>query len=256
MKVGRYETGGHTHYGVLEGDAFRRLAGLPWDSLTTEGTLDPRDSVRLLCPVRTPRIFGAGLNYVSHIREAKAETPAFPMLFMKPDTAACGPGEPIVYPHQGKHVDFEGELAVIIGRKTRRISKASALDAVFGYACANDVSERAIQFPEMKTGTMLIGKGFDTFCPIGPVIATGLDPTNLLLEAFVNGERRQSVNTSDLLFGVAEIVSYISQAITLLPGDVILTGTPAGVGPIKPGDVVDVTIEGIGTLTNPVVAER
>lgn len=256
MKIGRYETGGHTYYGILEGETFRRLKGSPFESLATDGATDSLKSARLLCPIDKPRIFGAGLNYVSHVREAKAETPKFPMLFMKPDTAACGPDEPIVYPREGKHVDFEGELAVIIGKKTRRISKENALDAVFGYTCSNDVSERSIQFPEMKTGTMLIGKGFDTFCPIGPVIATGLDPNNLLLEAFVNGERRQSINTSDLLFDVAHIVSYMSQAITLMPGDVILTGTPAGVGPVVPGDVVDITIEGIGTLSNKVVAEK
>ncbi len=133
--------------------------------------------------------------------------------------------------------------------------KDEALDAVFGYTCANDVSERAIQRVEMAMGHLLIGKAFDTFCPLGPLISTGLDPSDLLLETRVNGKVRQSVRTSDLLFSVVELIGYISQAVTLLPGDVILTGTPSGIGPIEPGDVVDITIEGIGTLHNPVVAE-
>jgi 2-keto-4-pentenoate hydratase/2-oxohepta-3-ene-1,7-dioic acid hydratase in catechol pathway len=256
MQIGRYEVGGRTYYGILEGDAFRRLKGSPFQSLATDGATDPRGNVKLLCPVEKPRLFGVGLNYVSHVKEAKAETPKFPMLFMMPDTAACGPGDAIIYPHEGKHVDFEAELAVIIGRKARRIPREKALDIVFGYSCANDVSERVIQFAEMKTGCMLIGKSFDTFCPIGPVIATDLDPGNLNMEGFVNGQRKQSINTSDLLFDVPHLISYISQAITLLPGDVIITGTPAGVGPVVPGDVVDIVIEGIGTLSNPVVAEK
>jgi 2-keto-4-pentenoate hydratase/2-oxohepta-3-ene-1,7-dioic acid hydratase in catechol pathway len=255
MQIGRYEVGGRTYYGILEGEMFRRLKGTPLESLATDGASDRRADVRQLCPVEKPRIFGVGLNYVSHVKEAKAETPKFPMLFMKPDTAAVGPGEPIIYPREGKNVHFEGELAVIIGKRVRRVPKEKALDAVLGYSCSNDVSERVIQFAEMATGCMLVGKSFDTFCPIGPVIATGLDPTNLTLEAFVNGERRQSINTSDLLFNVAELISYISRSTTLLPGDVIITGTPAGVGPVVPGDVVDIVIEGIGTLTNPVVAE-
>jgi 2-keto-4-pentenoate hydratase/2-oxohepta-3-ene-1,7-dioic acid hydratase in catechol pathway len=256
MQIGRYEVGGRAYYGILEGDTLRRLKGSPLESLATDGATDPRGSVRLLCPVEKPRLFGVGLNYVSHVKEAKAETPKFPMLFMMPDTAACGPNDPIVYPREGKHVDFEAELAVIIGKKARRVPKEKALDVVFGYSCANDVSERVIQFAEMKTGTMLIGKSYDTFCPIGPVIATDLDPGNLNMEGFVNGQRKQSINTSDLLFDVPHLISYISQAVTLLPGDVIITGTPAGVGPIVPGDVVDIVIEGIGTLSNPVVAEK
>ncbi|NWG22858.1 MAG: fumarylacetoacetate hydrolase family protein [Pseudorhodoplanes sp.] len=256
MQIGRYEVGGRTHYGILDGDTFRRLKGSPFESLATDGATDPRAAVRLLCPVEKPRLFGVGLNYVSHVREAKAETPKFPMLFMMPDTAACGPGDAIVYPREGKHVDFEAELAVVIGKTARRVPKEKALDVVLGYTCANDVSERTIQFAEMKTGCMLIGKSYDTFCPIGPVIATDLDPGNLDMEGFVNGKRRQSINTSDLLFDVPHLISYISQAVTLLPGDVIITGTPAGVGPILPGDVVDIAIEGIGTLSNPVVAEQ
>jgi len=255
MRIARYALGSDVRYGLLEGDTLKRLAGSPYDGITPTGDSDPLDKARLLCPVEAPRIFGAGLNYVSHIKEGGNKTPEIPMLFMKPDTAAAGPNEPILYPLEAEHVDFEGELAVVIGKKARRVSKADALSVVLGYTCANDFSERAIQFKEMSIGCLLVGKAFDGFCPLGPVIATDLDPTDLLLEAFVNGERRQSINTSDLLFSCAELVSYLSQAITLRPGDVIITGTPAGVGPVKPGDTVDVSIEGIGTLTNPVAAE-
>ena len=255
MKIARYRAQGAVHYGILEGDTLQRLAGSPYESLDPAGPQDALAAVTLLAPVESPRIFGAGLNYVSHIREGGNETPEIPMLFMKPSTAAVGPGDPIVYPPEGQNVHFEGELAVVIGKRARRVSEADALDVVLGYTCANDVSERVIQFKEMSLGCLLVGKAFDSFCPIGPVIATGLDPENLLLEAFLNGEKRQSINTSDLLFSCRQLVSYLSQAITLLPGDVIITGTPAGVGPVEPGDRVDITIEGVGTLTNPVVAE-
>jgi 2-keto-4-pentenoate hydratase/2-oxohepta-3-ene-1,7-dioic acid hydratase in catechol pathway len=255
MQIARYEFGGASHYGIVDGGVYRRLAGSPFESLAESGARDPADAARLLCPVPEPRIFGVGLNYVSHIAESNQTPPRIPMLFMKPSLAAIGPGEPIVYPREGDIVHFEGELAVIIGRRARRVAKADALDVVFGFSCANDVSERVIQRAEMGMGCLLVGKGFDSFNPIGPVIATGLDPANLKLEARVNGELRQSINTSDLLFSVAELVSYLSQSTTLLPGDVIITGTPSGVGEIKPGDVVAITIDGVGTLTNPVVAE-
>lgn len=256
MKIARYQTPDGVHCGLMEDDGnCRRLAGSPFDSLETTGAVDDAADIRLLAPVKPPRIFGTGLNYVSHIEESGMPTPQFPMLFMKPTTAATGPGAPIVYPRQGTEVHFEGELAAVIGREGRRIPEARALDHVLGYTCGDDVSERPIQFAEMKTGCLLIGKSFDTFCPLGPVIATGLDPTDLDLEARVNGETRQSINTSDLLFSVAQLVAYISDAITLLPGDVILTGTPAGVGPIQAGDIVEIEISGIGTLTNPVIAE-
>ena len=161
--------------------------------------------------------------------------PTFPMLFMKPLAAVIGPGDPIVYPTQGRQVEYEAELAVVIGKQARRVSEEDALDYVLGYTCGNDVSERVIQRAEMAMGALLVGKGFDTFNPLGPVVATGLDPTDLAVMARVNGVEKQNANTSDLLFGVAELVSYISQALVLNPGDVIMSGTPAGVGPIVPG---------------------
>lgn len=256
MDVVRYAVGGTVAYGVLEeGEVVRRLAGSPFETLTPGPTTHPVDEVRLLAPVYAPRIIGVGLNYVSHIRECNLETPTLPMLFMKHPSTVIGPEEAILYPRNAQKVDYEGELAVIVGRRTRRVSEAEAPACIFGYTCANDVSERVTQLAEMKMGCLLVGKSYDTFCPLGPVIATGLDPTFLDLTTRLNGQVRQRVNTSDLLFSVARLVSYLSQAMTLWPGDVILTGTPSGVGPIQPGDVVEVEISGIGVLRNPVVRE-
>jgi 2-keto-4-pentenoate hydratase/2-oxohepta-3-ene-1,7-dioic acid hydratase in catechol pathway len=195
------------------------------------------------------------MNYIGHIKEAGAPTPELPVLFMMPTTAVIGAGAPIVLPLEAQIVEHECELTIVIGKKGRRIAEADALDHVLGYTCSNDVSERVIQRKETPNGCLLIGKAFDTFCPMGPVIATGIDPGNLTIQTRVNGQIRQDGHTSDLLFSVPFLISYISQAVTLLPGDVILTGTPSGVGPLKPGDRVEITIEGIGTLSNPVVAE-
>ena len=255
MHIARYERDGRIHHGILDGEVLRRIAGPPFESLAPTGATDHLAAVRLLSPVDAPRVFGVGLNYVAHIAESGAKTPTTPLLFMKPSNTVVGPGAPIIYPREGRNVHFEAELAVVIGRTGRRIAPAHALDHVLGYTCANDISERIIQKVEMDQGALLIGKGFDSFCPLGPVIATGLDPANLKLGARVNGVERQSSSTSDLLFGVTELVSYLSSAITLQPGDVIITGTPSGVGPIVVGDRVDIWVEGVGTLTNPVIAE-
>lgn len=257
MKIVRYRSGEEIFWGTLEDRGeIARLAGAPFGGLRLDGRRDRLDSVQLLAPVDRPQVFGIGLNYVSHIAETGQKAPERPMLFMKPTTAVIGPEAPIVYPCQGREVHYEGELAVVIGRASRRVPESRALDHVFGYTCANDVSERPIQFAEMAMGCLLIGKGFDSFCPLGPVIATGLDPTDLNLETRLNGEVRQRINTSDLLFSVAQLVAYMSEAMTLLAGDVVLTGTPAGIGPVQPGDVVEVEIGGIGLLRNSVVAEN
>ena len=259
MKIIRYQEGDRIHYGILEdGGPIRRLEGTPFESLTPDGTTTRLESVRILSPVPAPRIFGLGLNYADHAAEGGKEHPPQPMLFMKPSTAAIGPGEPIVYPAEegDLEVHFEAELVAVVGKSARRVGSSEALDHVLGYTCGNDVSERVIQRAEMKEGCLLMGKGYDTFCPLGPAVVTGLDPTDLLLLARVNGRERQRTNTSDLIYPVAEIVSYMSQAITLLPGDVILTGTPSGVGPIYPGDRVEIEVPQVGVLSNPVVAEK
>lgn len=256
MLIARYELAGQTYYGIVEGEQIQRLVGSPFAAIETSGESDATKSVRLLAPIDSPRVFGVGLNYVAHIAESGARTPQTPLIFMKPSTSVIGPGEAIVYPPEGRNVHFEAELAVVIGRAGRRIPASSALSHVLGYTCANDVSERVIQKTEMDQGALLVGKGFDTFCPLGPVIASGLDPSDLRISATVNGVQRQASSTADLLFGVPELIAYLSSAMTLLPGDVIITGTPAGVGPIRPGDLVDITLEGVGTLSNPVIAEK
>jgi 2-keto-4-pentenoate hydratase/2-oxohepta-3-ene-1,7-dioic acid hydratase in catechol pathway len=257
MKIVRYRADGIINFGIMEEDGtIRELVGTPFDNLNSSGSVTQLSDVHLLAPVEAPRIIGVGLNYAEHAREVGKELPTKPMLFMKPSTTAIGPDETIIYPRQGKNVHYEAELAVVIGSPARRVSEAKALDYVLGYTCGNDVSERTIQFAEMEMGAMLIGKGFDTFCPLGPCITTDLDPGNLQVQARLNGQVKQNERTSDLIFSVAELISYISAAFTMLPGDVIMTGTPSGVGPFVPGDVVEIEVEGIGTLRNPVVAEE
>ncbi len=256
MIIGRYTVDGNAHYGQqISPTQWRRLRGLPFESVVPTDHIDDNAHVRLLCPVDRPRIFGVGFNYAAHAKEAGHALPTRAATFMKPDSSAIGPDEAIIYPMEGQRVDYECELAVIIGKGGRRIAPADVDAHIFGFTCANDVSERPIQFAEMDAGCLLIGKGFDSFCPLGPVIATGLNHRNLAIATRLNGEVRQSSNTSDLVFDVPYLVSYISQAITLRPGDVIITGTPQGIGPMLPGDVVEVEIEGIGVLRNPVVAE-
>ena len=257
MKILRYDTGSGPSFGVLgDGGEVRSLEGSPFGEHGVGASVGDIDDLKLLPPIEPTKVIGVGLNYVSHIEEMNLTQPSFPMLFMKPLAAVIGPGEPIVYPTQGQQVEYEAELAVVIGKQARRVSEEDALDYVLGYTCGNDVSERVIQRAEMAMGALLVGKGFDTFNPLGPVVATGLDPTDLAVMARVNGVERQNANTSDLLFGVAELVSYISQALVLNPGDVIMSGTPAGVGPIVPGDEVEIEVEGVGVLRNPVVAEE
>ena len=257
MKIVRYRADKIICFGILEEDGtIRELTGSPFESQNPSGNLTHLSDVQLLAPVEAPRIIGVGLNYAEHAREVGKELPTEPMLFMKPSTTAIGPNEAIIYPRQGKNVHYEAELAVVIGSPARRVSEARALDYVLGYTCGNDVSERTIQFAEMKMGAMLIGKGFDTFCPLGPCITTDLDPGDLQVQARLNGEVKQNERTSDLIFSVAQLISYISAAFTMLPGDVIMTGTPSGVGPFVPGDVVEIEVEGVGTLRNPVVDEE
>ena len=256
MKIVRYEANGASAYGVLQDDdSIRELIGSPFEDFSVGDTVADFESVRVLPPVEPRKVIGVGLNYIKHIEEVGMTKPPFPMLFMKPNTGVIGHGDAIVFPKEGVQTEYECELTVVIGKDARRVSEDEALDCVLGYTCGNDVSERTIQLPEMKMGAMLIGKGFDTFCPIGPVIATGIDPSDLQIQTRLNGETRQDDRTSDLLFSVPKLVSYISDAMTLQPGDCILTGTPSGVGPIAPGDVVEIDIEGVGVLRNPVVAE-
>jgi len=252
----RFEGAAGPQYGRQVGAAeVEPVLGTPFDGAVATGQRIPLDAVRLLAPVAVRRVFGVGLNYVNHIRETGSKTPRIPLLFMKPEGTVVGPDAPVVYPREGKEVHYEAELAVVIGRRARRVAPADAPSVILGYTCANDISERVIQREEMGMGCLVISKGYDTFCPLGPVIVTDLDPACLRIVARVNGVTRQDSSTADLLFDVPTLVSYLSQAVTLEPGDVIITGTPAGVGPVVPGDVMEIEIEGIGVLRNPVIAE-
>src|SRR5690606_8107228 len=203
-------------------------------------------------PMLPSKIIAIGKNYADHAREMGGEPPAEPVVFLKPSTSVIGPGESIAYPVKlSQRVDYEGELAVVIGRLCREVPVERAHEVVFGYTCANDVTARDLQAKDGQWGR---AKGFDTFCPLGPWIETSLDPADLALTTTVNGELRQSGRTSQLLYGVPALIAYVSAVMTLLPGDIILTGTPAGVGPMSVGDEVSVGIEGIGTLTNRVIS--
>ena len=257
VKILRYQSDTGAQYGVLEGDAtVRQLVGSPFGDYEVGQAVGSVDSLKLLAPVAPSKVIGVGANYKLHIEEGSGSVPEVPMLFTKPPTAVVGPEEPIVYPTGAESVQFEGELVVVMGKTARHVSEADALDYVLGYTCGNDVSHREVQLAEMAMGVLLLGKGYDSFCPLGPVIATGLDPSDLMLETRLNGERRQQTNTSDLLFSVPHLISFMTRYFTLLPGDVISTGTPSGVGDVAPGDSVEIEIEGIGMLRNHVVAEE
>ncbi len=211
----------------------------------------PIGEVTLAAPVVPGKVVCIGRNYADHAKEMGAQVPDAPLLFLKPSTSVIGPDAPIVYPADSEQVDYEGELAVVMGRVTRHVAAADALERVFGYTCANDVTARDQQRAD---GQWTRGKGHDTFCPLGPWIETDLDPAATRVTTELDGATVQDAPTSLLLHSVPELIAYISRVMTLLPGDVVLTGTPAGVGPMRPGQHVSVRIEGIGTLHNPVVA--
>jgi 2-keto-4-pentenoate hydratase/2-oxohepta-3-ene-1,7-dioic acid hydratase in catechol pathway len=255
LLIARYALDDTAHYGIVEGSILRRLASQPFDGINESGHRDAMARVRLLAPVPQPRIFGLGYNYKAHSQESHKAVPDSPVVFMKPSTSAIGPDDSIVYPSDAQIVHYEGELTVVIGKRCRHVPEASALDCVFGYTCGNDVSDRVVQRRESAFGCLLAGKGYDTFAPIGPFIATGLDPSDQRVITRVNGVVRQDGNSRDLVFPVPYLVAYLSRFMTLLPGDLIMTGTPAGVGPLSVGDTVEVEIPGIGILRNPVAAE-
>ncbi|MBI2193466.1 MAG: fumarylacetoacetate hydrolase family protein [Planctomycetes bacterium] len=257
MRIVHYLHQDKTGYGVVQDDGtVCKLAGSPYRSKRVGEAVGPISSLKLLPPAQPSKIVAVGANYMEHIREGGGTKPAFPLLFLKPPSAAAGHEDDILLPKVEGEIHFEGELVVVIGRTARRVRESEALDYVLGYTCGNDVSARAVQKAEMDTGVLLRGKGFDTFAPMGPCIATGLDPTNLTLESRVNGTVRQHTNTSDLIYSVAALVADMTQCFTLNPGDVIFTGTPSGVGPLKPGDVVEIEIQGVGTLRNRAVADE
>lgn len=255
MKIIRYLADGRAYYGIPGDEGkIERLVGSPLQDSQLSDRIDNLDSVQVLTPIERPRVFGLGYNYRAHSQEVGKTSPTIPVLFMKPSTTVIGPGDSIVYPLEGQNIHFEGELTVVIGKEARHVAEADALGYVLGYTCGNDVSDRVLQRRESEFGCLLVGKGYDTFAPIGPVIETALDPSSLSIVTRVNGEVRQNGNTADLVFSVPQIIAYLSKYMTLLPGDLIMTGTPAGVGPIKVGDTIEVEIEGIGILRNDVVS--
>ncbi len=248
----RFEVGGRACYGVVRGESMEELSGAPWRGGQPTGKKHEFSRAKLLAPCQPSKIVCVGRSYREHAAELGNPLPKEPLLFLKPPSAVIGPEEAIVYPTISQRVDHEGELALVIGKRCRRLKAGeNPLDYVFGCTCLNDVTARDIQKAD---GQFTRGKGFDTFCPIGPVIATGINAGDLSVETFVNGQRRQAGRTSEMVFTLGVIIRHIAEVMTLEPGDVIATGTPPGVGPLEPGDVVEVVVEGVGRLRNPVVA--
>ena len=250
MRICRVAVGDELHYGVIEGEAVALLSSHPFGPFEPEGRVLPLADVRLVAPVLPSKVIAVGKNYADHAREMGGEVPAAPMIFLKPSTSVIGPGDPITLPWQSEQVEHEAELAVVIGRLCRDVPEDRVHEVVLGYTCANDVTARDLQRTDGQWGR---AKGFDSFCPLGPWIETSVDLDDADITCLVNGDLRQSGTTGDMVRDVVELVSWISSVMTLLPGDVILTGTPAGVGPLVAGDTVSVSIDGIGTLTNPVI---
>jgi 2-keto-4-pentenoate hydratase/2-oxohepta-3-ene-1,7-dioic acid hydratase in catechol pathway len=257
VRIARFSTGGDPQYGVVEGgegeEVVAPVEGDPlYRPIQFTGERHSLDRVRLLAPV-IPRskIVGVGKNYADHAAEMGTEVPDEPLLFLKPNTTVVGPGDPIAYPAQTQELHYEGELAVVIGRICRDVPLDRVPEVIFGYTVGNDVTARDLQRSDSQWTR---AKGFDSFCPLGPWLQTELDASDLAVTTRLNGELKQAGRTAQLVHDIPALISYISAVMTLLPGDVVLTGTPAGVGPMKPGDVVAVTVEGIGTLTNQVVA--
>ena len=249
MKLCRVRRGGAEAYAVVEGDRVELLSGEPFGEIVRTGESWPLSEVELLSPAAPSKVVCVGKNYLDHAKEFNSELPAEPLIFLKPSTAVIGPEGTVEYPSFGTRVDFEGELGLVIGKKCKGVRAEDWRSVVLGFTCVNDVTERDIQF---KDGQWTRGKGFDTFCPIGPWIETELDPSDLRIQTRLNGEVKQDSRTSKLIFSLGRIVEHITAFTTLLPGDVIATGTPEGVGPMKRGDTVEVEIEGIGVLRNTV----
>jgi 2-keto-4-pentenoate hydratase/2-oxohepta-3-ene-1,7-dioic acid hydratase in catechol pathway len=247
----RFRSASATAYGILDGDAIREFSGGLFGARRENGAVHALSSVKLLAPCEPGKILGVGLNYRSHL--AGRPAPAHPEIFFKAVTSLQDPGEPIRIPRDATDVHYEGELVVVIGRQAKGVTPEEAHDAIFGVTCGNDVSERNWQHGPGKDLQWWRAKGSDTFAPLGPAIAAGVDYSNLLLQTRLNGEVVQRQYTADLIFDCASIVSRVSGWVTLMPGDLIYTGTPGSTRRVSPGDVVEVEIDGIGILSNPVL---
>ena len=253
MKIVRFATDSEVKYGILKGKSIQGIEDKPYRYLKPSDHYYQLSEVKLLSPCTPSKIVGLGLNYRSHAEELKALLPNAPLTFLKPSTAVIGPEDNITYPSTSRRVDYEGELGVVIKKPVWRVSEKDALDYVLGYTCFNDVTARDLQ---SQNGQWTRAKSFDTFAAVGPCIETELDPGNVRLETYLNGKRKQQGNTSDLIYSVPELINFISHVMTLLPGDIIATGTPSGIGPMYPGDTVEIKIESIGTLRNYVVGNN
>jgi len=266
MRIARFSTGGDPAFGIVElaadggkhPDTISTLTGDPISMpVQLSGERHELEAVRLLAPV-IPRskVVGVGRNYAAHAAELGNEVPEVPLLFFKPNTSVIGPDEPIIYPEPVHEMAYEGELALVIGRICREVPAAQATDVIFGYTIANDVTARDLQRSDVQ---FTRAKGFDSFCPVGPWIETDLDPQDFndgrQVQTFLNGDVVQDGSTADMIFDIPTLVAHVSSVMTLLPGDLILTGTPEGVGPMEVGDEVEISVAGIGSLTNP-VAQR
>ncbi|MEU0542732.1 fumarylacetoacetate hydrolase family protein [Nocardia sp. NPDC005978] len=257
MRLGRVASPDGVAFVSVEGDGgdavVREIAEHPFGTPTFTGRSWPLADVRLLAPILASKVICIGKNYAAHAAEMGGPAPAEPVIFMKPNTAIIGPNVPIVLPPSSSQVDYEGELAIVIGRPCKDVPAARAHEVILGYTVANDVTARDQQKID---GQWTRAKGYDTFCPLGPWIETALDPSDLEISTELDGEVKQRSRTSLLLHDIPKLIEWVTTVMTLLPGDVILTGTPEGVGPVQAGQNVSVTVQGIGTLTNPVAAKR
>jgi 2-keto-4-pentenoate hydratase/2-oxohepta-3-ene-1,7-dioic acid hydratase in catechol pathway len=253
LRIARIKADRKTKYAIVKKNKIYGYHGSPFlygrfpnSSFNPDGTEYDSDRIRFMVPCTPTKIICLGFNYHSHIAEFKESEPKSPILFLKPLTSLIGPGDNIILPNKGR-IDYEGELAVVMGKKAKDISKKDVKKHILGYTCFNDVTDRIAQKAD---GQWTRAKGYDTFAAVGPWIETEINADDVLVETYVNGDRRQSQRTSELIFDIPEIISYISGIMTLLPGDIIATGTPAGMGPLNSGDVVEIKIEKLGTLNN------
>lgn len=253
MKIIRAEYNGESFYAALDGSRVKRLVHEPYSGIESSGEEYELDSVKLLPPCEPSKIVCIGKNYKAHADEMGEGQPPEPVLFIKPNTCIVGNGDGVVYPEISHRVDYEGELGVVIGKRATKVEKGHASEYVFGYTCLNDVTARDIQKSPTQGTQWTRGKGFDTFCPIGPHIETELDPYNADICTRLNGEVRQSSNTSLMTHGIDSLICFITEGMTLLPGDIVATGTPEGIGSMQRGDEVEVEIEGIGVLRSRII---
>ena len=252
MKYVRFQQGECVSYGILMGNDIQVIEGdIFADHTVTDRTVSV-EAVELLAPCKPTKAVCIGLNYHDHAAEMKFELPKQPLIFMKPSSCLADPGGAVEYPAISANLHYEGEMAIVIGKEARKVPVAKAYDYVFGYTCANDVTARDIQ---MADGQWTRGKSFDTFLPLGPCIVNDIDPHSLDIKLYVNDELKQSSNTCQLIFKVPEIIAFVTEVMTLYPGDVILTGTPSGVGPMNIGDTVTVELSGVGKLVNTIIGE-